>query len=119
VKRILIVDDDEGFHEAVDAALSLHGFGVEHASNGREALAVLATQPPPAALLVDLMMPVMDGWQLLEAIGKDPTLPRVPSAVLSAARDPQGLPDWVHLLPKPFDLRDLLRFLRTATGAPP
>jgi CheY-like chemotaxis protein len=116
VKRILVVDDDEGFHEAVAAALSIHGYGVEHASDGQQALALLRAEEPPAALLVDLMMPVMDGWQLLEAMAADPALPRIPCAVLSAARDPRGLPTWVNLLPKPFDLKDLLTFLRSVTN---
>ena len=41
----------------------------------------------PCALLIDLMMPKMDGWQLIDALGQDPVLARIPSAVVSAARD--------------------------------
>jgi CheY-like chemotaxis protein len=115
MKTILIVDDDEDFHEALDAAMSSQGFTVQHAVNGRQALAALTGGGVrPDAILVDLMMPQMDGWQLLEAMGRDPQLAVIPCAVLSAAPNPTGLPQRVLHLPKPCDLHDLLGFLRSA-----
>jgi CheY-like chemotaxis protein len=114
---ILIVDDDEDFHEALEAAITSQGFSVQHAGNGKEALGRLAPGlPRPAAILIDLMMPQMDGWQLLDVLGRDPELAAIPAAVLSAAPNPGVLPAHVTLLPKPCDLHDLLRFLRSARG---
>jgi CheY-like chemotaxis protein len=115
MKKILIIDDDEDFREALEAALTPAGFRIEHASNGIEALQVLRGQAPaPCALLIDLMMPKMDGWQLLVELGRDPALARIPSAVVSAARDAGPLPEATTRFSKPCDLRDLLQFLTRA-----
>jgi CheY-like chemotaxis protein len=112
MKTILIVDDDEDFHEALEAAIASQGYAVQHAANGREALTRLATGSRPDAILIDLMMPQMDGWQLLAELGADPALAAIPSAVLSAAPNPGPLPPGVAHLPKPCDLHELLGFLR-------
>jgi two-component system response regulator MprA len=114
MNTILIIDDDEDFHEALEAAVTSQGFAVQHAANGIEALGWLKGADRPDAILLDLMMPKMDGWQLLETIGGDPELAAIPCAVLSAAPNPAGLPTRVHHLPKPCDLHDLLRFIRDA-----
>lgn len=68
----------------------------------------------PCALLIDLMMPKMDGWQLIDALGQDPVLARIPSAVVSAARDSTRLPKAMTCFPKPCNLGDLLSFLHAA-----
>ena len=115
MRTILIVDDDEDFHEALEAAVATQGYTVQHAANGREALARLAPGTPrPDAILIDLMMPQMDGWQLLDALAGDPELAAIPSAVLSAAPNPGRLPERIALLAKPCDLHDLLQFLQSA-----
>jgi CheY-like chemotaxis protein len=111
VKTVLIVDDDEDFHEALEAALARRGFSVRHAGNGGEALARLADGARPDVILIDLMMPVLDGWQLLEALSRDPALAAIPAAVMSASPNPAGLPAGVPRLPKPCDLRQLLELL--------
>jgi CheY-like chemotaxis protein len=113
--KVLLVDDDDDFREALDAALRQFGHEVEHAANGREALSVLARSRPDA-ILVDLMMPVMDGWSLLTALGQDPALSALPVAVLTAAREPKHLPAQVRLLPKPVSLQVVLDFLAKARG---
>jgi CheY-like chemotaxis protein len=119
LKKILIVDDDADFRDALEAALTPAGFWVQHAANGIEALHVLrAGVNAPCAMLIDLMMPQMDGWELLAALGRDPALARIPSAVVSAARDAGPLPASTTMFPKPCDLRDLLRFLRAACADP-
>ena len=115
MKEVLIVDDDDDFREALEAALFPAGFQVEHAANGREALKVLRQRPAaPCAILIDLMMPFMDGWQLIDALGRDPHLATIPSAVVSAARDTDTLPERMVHFRKPCELSDLLRFLRGA-----
>ena len=111
LKNILIADDDEDFHEALEAALSRRGFAVWHAHNGRQALARLAAGPLPHAILIDLMMPDIDGWQLLEALAREPALAAIPAAVMSASPKPAGLPAGMPHLAKPCDLRELLELL--------
>ena len=115
MKKILIIDDDEDFREALEAALTPAGFRIQHAANGVEALQVLREESyVPCAMLIDLMMPKMDGWELLNELGRDPTLARIPSAVVSAARDAGTLPKAMPRFSKPCDLGDLIRFLSTA-----
>ena len=116
MRTILIVDDDEDFHEAVEAAVARRGFLVQHAGNGREALQQLAAGARPDAILIDLMMPDMDGWQLLEALGQQPDLAAIPAAVMSASSNRSGLPARVGHLPKPCDLRELLELLDRMCG---
>ncbi len=111
MQTILIVDDDEDFHEALEAALARRGYAVVHAGNGREALALLQSGTRPDAILIDLMMPIFDGWQLLEALRRDPALTSIPAAVMSASPNPAGLPEGMPRLPKPCDLRELLALL--------
>lgn len=117
--RVLIVDDDEGFREALSALLALEGFSVQVATNGREGLALLASLPRPEVVLVDLMMPEMNGWDLVGAMKRDPTLAGIPAAVVSAARRPQDLPASVPVFAKPFAATDLLRFLHDASARGP
>ena len=113
MNKVLIIDDDDDFREALEAALTPAGFRIQHATNGLEALQVLRTHGgAPCAMLIALMMPKMDGWDLIAELGRDPALARIPSAVVSAARDARGLPPAVTCFPKPCDLGDLLRFLR-------
>jgi CheY-like chemotaxis protein len=115
MKEILIIDDDDDFREALEAALTPAGFRIQHAANGVEALQVLRGDSyVPCAMLIDLMMPEMDGWQLLNELGRDPALARIPSAVVSAARDAGSLPDATIRFSKPCDLGDLIRFLKNA-----
>lgn len=119
MKKILIIDDDEDFREALEAALTPAGFRIQHAANGIEALHVLRDESyVPCAMLIDLMMPKMDGWTLLDELGRDPALARIPHAVVSAARDTGPLPKAMTLFSKPCDLRDLIRFLSSACPEP-
>ena len=115
MKRVLIVDDDEDFREALGSALGRAGFGIEHASDGKVAMRVLKEgRGVPCAMLIDLMMPNMDGWELIDTLKEDPALARIPSAVVSAAQDKRNLPKSVVTFPKPCDLSEVIRFLRTA-----
>jgi CheY-like chemotaxis protein len=66
-------------------ALQLDGHSVLTAANGREALARLDTGVRPCLILLDLMMPVMDGWTFRDALERDPRLRTVPVVVISAA----------------------------------
>ena len=115
MKRVLIVDDDDDFRHALASALGRAGFGIEHATDGLVAMRVLKEgQGFPCVMLIDLMMPNMDGWQLIDTLRKDPNLARIPSAVVSAARDTRHLPKSMVKFSKPCDLGEVIRFLNTA-----
>ena len=113
-KRLLIVDDDHDIRESLAEVLSDCGYQVSSAANGREAIALLAAEPPPAAILLDLMMPVMDGWQFREAQRADPRTRDIPVVVVSADGNLREKATAVQAdawLVKPIDIFDLLAIL--------
>jgi len=83
---ILLVEDDLDIAEAILDVLMDEGYEVSHATNGREALELLHSQPRPSVILLDLMMPEMDGPQFRAEQLRDPLLSRIPVVVLSADR---------------------------------
>jgi two-component system cell cycle sensor histidine kinase/response regulator CckA len=83
-RTLLVVEDDVDIREALDGLLSMEGFRVSGCSNGREALDWLRASPRPDLIVLDLMMPVMDGWQFRVAQKDDPELATIPVLALSA-----------------------------------
>jgi CheY-like chemotaxis protein len=82
-----VVDDDGAIREALAAVLEDEGYAVQGAANGREALQILRAGAQPQLILLDLMMPVMSGWDFRAAQQQDPALSVIPVVVLSADRD--------------------------------
>ena len=113
--RVLVVDDDATLRTVVQRILESEGYVVETASDGNEALDRIQSGPPDLVLL-DLMMPIMDGWQVLERLRGVTAHP--PVIVLSAYLDRGRVLDAgaVDCLPKPFRMRDLLRTCQKALG---
>jgi signal transduction histidine kinase len=83
-RTLLVVEDDADIRDALDGLLSTEGFRVTGCSNGREALDWLRASPKPDLILLDLMMPVMDGWQFRVAQKEDPELATIPVLAFSA-----------------------------------
>jgi CheY-like chemotaxis protein len=112
---LLIVDDDHELRAALADTLQQHGFDVATATNGREALDRLHCAALPCAVLLDLNMPVMNGWQFCAAKKADRTLEGVPVIVLSAAakKDPTSpyYLDVEEIVTKPIELDELLAAL--------
>jgi CheY-like chemotaxis protein len=108
--RILVVEDDAGIRESVEECLASEGYAVATVANGAEALEWLAREPAPALLVVDLVMPVMNGAELLERLRADARLREVPVVLMTAAMPGTGvpLPPADALLSKPFELEALL-----------
>lgn len=112
--RILVVDDNEALRENLAEALQLEGYEVAMAADGHGALAALAADPRFAAVLLDLMMPGMDGRELLSRIRGDPRLAGlrvVMTTGYTGARARHGVPADAFLT-KPFGVRELLAALR-------
>ena len=103
---ILIVEDDRDTREMLERFLELEGFTVRCAENGRAALDMLHREGA-CVILLDLMMPVMNGWELLQIVRDDAELCRIPVVVLSAMRAPFEMP---HLA-KPVSLEELIHTL--------
>jgi CheY-like chemotaxis protein len=113
-RRILVVDDDPDIRAALEDALSVSGYLVAAARNGSEALQALRSMRCDLVLL-DLMMPVMTGWEFRDEQLRDPVLAGIPVIVISAARSPAPI-DAAAYLPKPFDLDRLLELVDRLAG---
>jgi CheY-like chemotaxis protein len=106
---ILVVDDDRGAMEALSDLLEYEGYHVQRAQNGLQALEHLhTTRPCPSLIILDLLMPVMDGWEFRMRQKEDPELAKVPVLVITAISATAGL-DAVCVLRKPVDVDAVLR----------
>jgi CheY-like chemotaxis protein len=83
--RVLVVDDDAPLRMLISRQLELAGFEVVAAADGPAALGVMRADPSIRLVLLDLMMPGMDGWQVRHAHLDDPQLARVPTVILTGA----------------------------------
>jgi CheY-like chemotaxis protein len=117
---ILVVDDDPNIRRLIIAALKRDGYAFMQAANGQEALDSMRTEHPDVVVL-DLMMPLVSGWEVLEERMKDARLSRIPVIVVSATRGPEiasvvdrGI---CAFLPKPFDIDALKSLVRTCISA--
>lgn len=108
---ILVVEDDADIRDAMVGILESAGYAVWAASHGADALAQLQAGNKPCVILLDLMMPVMDGWTFGEEKDKDPSLAEIPVVVVSAVsrNDPRNsrMRAVEHLL-KPLNIDKLL-----------
>jgi len=84
-RTILIVDDEASVREALREVIEAEGYATAEASNGREALAWLRAHEAPCLVLLDLMMPIVSGYDFLGAVKEDPALRAVPIVIISAA----------------------------------
>jgi CheY-like chemotaxis protein len=112
---ILVVEDDETALEAISDLLSVSGYEVARANNGARALDYMRNHPPPALVIHDLVMPVMDGWRLQKEMKKDSAMARLPVVVMSALADPDGI-DAAAILLKPFNVTKFLELVAQLTG---
>jgi CheY-like chemotaxis protein len=114
---ILVVDDDREVRDALTELLETDGYQVVVAANGVAALAAARRGPAPCAILLDLMMPHMDGWDFRAEQRRDPALKNVPVVVITAAGfSPESvraqLGTDVEFVPKPPPADGLLSVVR-------
>jgi CheY-like chemotaxis protein len=114
--HVLVVDDDEALRDVVSEAIADAGYQVEQAENGRVALEKMR-QTCPCIVLLDLMMPVMDGWEVVSEMSKDPTLANVAVCVVTA-QDRITPPRHASLLKKPVTVAALLDAIEAHCGKP-
>ena len=104
---ILVVDDDPDIRESLREVLEDEGHSTVCVSNGREALDYLRSGKRPCVILLDLMMPVMDGWQFRREQKQDPAIADIPLIVITATGKRPVLVDADELVMKPLDLTRL------------
>lgn len=111
-RKVLVVDDDLDIRETLVELLEDEGYMVDTAADGEAALGQLRDAAEPSVILLDLMMPRMDGFAFLQELRGDPRLAALPIVVLTAGRkidqDALGVP---CLLPKPVGADELLAAL--------
>ena len=108
--RVLVVDDDADIRESLRLVLEFEGFAVRTAANGAQAVAAMEAEPP-CFVILDLMMPVMDGWEVAGRMHDDAQLATIPLCVVTAT--PEWAPsDSTCVLKKPIELDALLAAVR-------
>lgn len=115
-KTVLIVEDDEAIRETMQIALEMRGYDVITAGNGAEGVAALSDRPPPCLILLDLMMPVMDGWGFVNALEHDPSLERIPVVVVTAFNNQPQKIRARKVIAKPIPLEVLYDTVATYCG---
>jgi CheY-like chemotaxis protein len=118
-RNILVVDDQAVILMLIEDVLSGAGYRVESRDDGESALA-RAREHPPAAVLLDVRMPGMDGWEVLAALQADPRTESVPVIITSASLDPsyprRARAAGARFLGKPFAWRELVALVEEVTG---
>lgn len=107
----LVVDDDRDGRDALSQLLAAHGYTVRQAQNGRVALDMIAERVP-GLLVLDLEMPVMNGWEVLESLRRAGALQSIAILVVSAGASP---PPGVAFMRKPCEVDELLRKVGAAS----
>ncbi len=121
-RNILITDDNDGVREALIAALSSHGYAATGARNGRDAIEKLSKMPGPTLIFLDLMMPVLDGWSVLEVWNKDPAFSENRVVTISAvnlkSRTDARIPrNTVGRLQKPLTFKSVFELVQKYCGS--
>ena len=110
-KRILVIEDEQGIRETLKLVLEIEGYEVLLAANGHEALDLLKSIPRPGIIFLDLMMPVMDGFEFLAFRMKDNAIASIPVVIVSAFPDQVSKLNQVQgFVKKPVNLDQLLAF---------
>lgn len=116
-RLILLVEDDDDIRDSLADLLRCEGYDVEQARDGAEALEVLKFgNRPPCLLLLDLMMPKLNGWQLLEIMHKDDRLLTIPVLIMSSAKD-ECLPSDTRYVRKPASFETILAAVKEQSAA--
>jgi CheY-like chemotaxis protein len=117
-KTVLIVEDDEAIRETMQCALELRGYSVFAAANGTEGIDLLAEIPRPCVILLDLMMPVMDGWDFVAALERNAALAAIPVVVVTAFGEQAESIKASAVLSKPVALDNLYTTVFEYCGSP-
>lgn len=118
-RTVLLVEDDLDIRDVLQDVLEGEGYDVIPAANGKQALDFLTLNDPPGADLVilDLMMPMVSGWEVLEAMARDRRLSSIPVIVVSAVAREKP-PRAYTFLRKPFTLETLSKAVRHCLATP-
>ena len=117
---ILIIEDEANIRQFVTVNLEARGYTIVQASSAEEGLQKMRYEKPEAAIL-DIKLPMMNGWDMLKVVAADPTLPNIPVIILTSFLstrnlDEQGYPNIRELLSKPISANDLVKAVKKVIG---
>lgn len=115
IKKILIVEDDANIRDVLKLALEFEGYEVVSAKNGKEGLDLLLPTDP-GLILLDLMMPVMNGWEFVEQLKQKNLFAKYPVIVVSAYSERAKAIDCKDFVLKPLELEHLLNSVKENYG---
>jgi CheY-like chemotaxis protein len=121
VALVLVVDDEFGIVKLLQEVLEDEGHQVLVATNGRQALE-RAAKAPPALVITDFMMPVMDGAELIKAMAADEQLAKVPVILISSVPEAmiaERISGYTAFVRKPFNIFDLIDLVAELSGGTP
>jgi CheY-like chemotaxis protein len=110
VLTILLVDDDEDALDLLGDLLVTHGYAIATAHDGQQALDYLRDNPHPSLILLDLMMPRMNGWEFLERKAQNDKLAALPVVITSGTE--ANIPANIDAVRKPWNIENLLNLVR-------
>lgn len=108
LKQILVIEDDANIRDVLQLALNFEGYKVVTAKNGKEGLEILSKMSHPGLILLDLMMPVMNGWEFVDAFKKIKEFANIPIVVVSAYSEKARAIECNDFVLKPLELETLL-----------
>jgi len=109
MKNILIVEDDESIRKMLASVLEIEGYSVAAASNGKQGMELLERGNLPDIILLDMMMPVMSGWDFLDFMRSNAMTAQIPIVVVSAYSEIAKSVRPHAVVPKPVQLKSLLK----------
>ena len=116
--KVLLIEDDDELRGIVGDILEGYGYEVVPGGNGKQAIDYLKSSGEcPSVIVLDLMMPILSGWECLRAIKQDDRLSLIPVIVVTAARRDRP-PGAAAILKKPFSVADLLDAVGLFARAP-
>lgn len=117
--HILLIEDNTDLRETLEDILRYEGYNIISVANGEQAIQHLKSQPTPCLILLDLMMPVMSGWEFRSQQLRDPEIAAIPVVIISGAGDVQkqaALLNVAEFLTKPIEVSLLLEVVRRHCG---
>ncbi len=115
-RSILVVEDEPTIRENLKMLLELEGFPVYTAGNGEEGLRILRSMPRPCLVLLDLLMPVMNGMEFMEAKSRDVVIAAIPVCIVSGASEKPDMSKVAAFVKKPIEFDGLLKFIKKFCG---
>jgi CheY-like chemotaxis protein len=117
-ETILLVEDDDDIRSTLKEVLELEGYNVATAAHGQEAFTRLEEIERPCVILLDLMMPVMNGWEFLEKQKESARFASIPVLVVSAAGDKARSASAQGFVKKPIEVDGLLEMIKKYCSKP-